>query len=108
MDHQRNKSAQLGYLHDHGSTPISNALENVDLDNAQIDFTSIIDDPDPSSFSPVNPPLHGGSSQTSSRLTTPQTSTTLPSSVLPNMAVGDMTSMLTSLADENKYLNTVS
>nr|XP_029505383.1 zinc finger protein GLI1-like [Oncorhynchus nerka] len=108
MDHQRNKSAQLGYLHDHGSTPISNALENVDLDNAQIDFTSIIDDPDPSSFSPVNPLLHGGSSQTSSRLTTPQTSTTLPSSVLPNMAVGDMTSMLTSLADENKYLNTLS
>uniref|UniRef100_A0A673WUM5 GLI family zinc finger 1 n=1 Tax=Salmo trutta TaxID=8032 RepID=A0A673WUM5_SALTR len=105
MDKQ-NKSAQLGYPHE--STPISNALENVDLDNAQIDFTSIIDDPDPSSFSPVNPPLHGGSSQTSSRLTTPQTSTTLPSSVLPNMAVGDMTSMLTSLADENKYLNTLS
>ncbi|XP_070295018.1 zinc finger protein GLI1-like [Salvelinus sp. IW2-2015] len=101
-----NKSASLAYLHE--STPISNALENVDLDNAQIDFTSIIDDPDPSSFSPVNPPLHGGSSQTSSRLTTPQTSTTLPSYVLPNMAVGDMTSMLTSLADENKYLNTLS
>nr|XP_023993510.1 zinc finger protein GLI1-like [Salvelinus alpinus] len=103
---QGNKSASLAYLHE--STPISNALENVDLDNAQIDFTSIIDDPDPSSFSPVNPPLHGGSSQTSSRLTTPQTSTTLPSYVLPNMAVGDMTSMLTSLADENKYLNTLS
>ncbi|CAB1353240.1 unnamed protein product [Coregonus sp. 'balchen'] len=106
MDHQGNKSAQLGYPHE--STPISNALENLDLDNAQIDFTSIIDDPDPSSFSPVNPPLHGGSSQTSSRLTTPQTSTTLPSSGLPNMAVGDMTSMLTSLAGESKYLNTLS
>ncbi|CAB1314518.1 unnamed protein product, partial [Coregonus sp. 'balchen'] len=106
MDHQGNKSASLAYLHE--STPISNALENLDLDNAQIDFTSIIDDPDPSSFSPINPPLHGGSSQTSSRLTTPQTSITLPPSGLPNMAVGDMTSMLTSLAGENKYLNTLS
>nr|XP_029542633.1 LOW QUALITY PROTEIN: zinc finger protein GLI1-like [Oncorhynchus nerka] len=106
MDHQGNKSASLAYLHE--STPISNALENLDLDNAQIDFTSIIDDPDPSSFSPINPPLHGGSSQTSSRLTTPQTSITMPPSGLPNMAVGDMTSMLTSLAGENKYLNTLS
>uniref|UniRef100_A0A3P8Y067 C2H2-type domain-containing protein n=1 Tax=Esox lucius TaxID=8010 RepID=A0A3P8Y067_ESOLU len=106
MDHQGNKSASLAYPNE--STPISNALENLDLDNAQIDFTSIIDDPDPSSFSPVNPPLHGGSSQTSSRLTTPQTSITLPPTGLSNMAVGDMTSMLTSLAGENKYLNTLS
>ncbi|XP_052415561.1 zinc finger protein GLI1 isoform X2 [Carassius gibelio] len=89
--------------------PMSNALENLDLENAQIDFTSIIDDQEPSSYSPVNPPLghHQCSSQTSSRLTTPQTSITLPSG-LSNMAVGDMTSMLTSLAGENKYLNTLS
>ncbi|KAL0978899.1 hypothetical protein UPYG_G00177350 [Umbra pygmaea] len=106
MDHQGNKSVSHAYPSE--STPISNALENLDLDNAQIDFTSIIDDPDPSSFSDVNPPLHGGSSQTSSRLTTPQTSITLPPSGLSNMAVGDMTSMLTSLAGENKYLNTLS
>ncbi|XP_071384186.1 zinc finger protein GLI1 [Centroberyx affinis] len=94
------------------SGPISNALENLDLDNAHIDFTSIIDDAEPSSFSPVNNPLQGqpgSSSQTSSRLTTPQTSVTLaPGSGLSNMAVGDMTSMLTSLAGENKYLNTLS
>uniref|UniRef100_A0A8C2JVE0 GLI family zinc finger 1 n=1 Tax=Cyprinus carpio TaxID=7962 RepID=A0A8C2JVE0_CYPCA len=89
--------------------PMSNALENLDLENAQIDFTSIIDDQEPSSYSPINPPLghHQCSSQTSSRLTTPQTSITLPSG-LSNMAVGDMTSMLTSLAGENKYLNTLS
>uniref|UniRef100_A0A9J8B768 GLI family zinc finger 1 n=2 Tax=Cyprinus carpio carpio TaxID=630221 RepID=A0A9J8B768_CYPCA len=89
--------------------PMSNALENLDLENAQIDFASIIDDPEPSSYSPINPPLghHQCSSQTSSRLTTPQTSITLPSG-LSNMAVGDMTSMLTSLAGENKYLNTLS
>ncbi|XP_016402074.1 zinc finger protein GLI1 [Sinocyclocheilus rhinocerous] len=89
--------------------PMSNALENLDLENAQIDFASIIDDPEPSSYSPINPPLghHQCSSQTSSRLTTPQTSITLPSG-LSNMAIGDMSSMLTSLAGENKYLNTLS
>ncbi|KAI7808193.1 zinc finger protein GLI1 [Triplophysa rosa] len=89
--------------------PMSNALENLDLENAQIDFSSIIDDPEPSSYSPINAPMghHQCSSQTSSRLTTPQTSMTLPSG-LSNMAVGDMTSVLTSLVGENKYLNTLS
>lgn len=94
------------------SGPISNALENLDLDNARIDFTSIIDDAESSSFSPINNPLQGqpgSSSQALSRLTTPQTSVSLPGgSGLSNMAVGDMTSMLTSLAGENKYLNTLS
>lgn len=94
------------------SGPISNALENLDLDNARIDFTSIIDDADSSSFNPVTNPLPGqlrSSSQASSRLTTPQTSVNLAAgSGLSNMAVGDMTSMLTSLAGENKYLNTMS
>lgn len=92
------------------SGPISNALENLDLDNARIDFTSIIDDAESSSFSPINNPLHGqSSSQASSRLTTPQTSVSLAAgSGLSNMAVGDMTSMLTSLAGENKFLNTLS
>lgn len=98
-------SKPLGYSE---SGPISNTLENLDLDNAQIDFTSIIDDQDPSSYSPINPPLgHQSSSQASSRLTTPQTSISQPSG-LSNMAVGDMTTMLTSLAGENKYLNTLS
>ncbi|XP_003451872.1 zinc finger protein GLI1 isoform X2 [Oreochromis niloticus] len=94
------------------SGPISNALENLDLDNARIDFTSIIDDADSSSFSDVNNPIQGqpgSSSQASSRLTTPQTSVSLAAgSGLSNMAVGDMTSMLSSLAGENKYLNTLS
>ncbi|XP_029103646.1 zinc finger protein GLI1 isoform X2 [Scleropages formosus] len=100
------KSASLAYPE---PAPMSNALDNLDLENAQIDFAAIIDDPDPSSYSPLHP-LQGHnptSSQTSSRLTTPQTSLTL-STGLSNMAVGDMTSMLTSLAGENKYLNTLS
>lgn len=98
------KSAPMAPYSEAG--PIPNALENLDLDNARIDFTSIIDDAEPSSFSPLNNPIQGQpgcSSQTSSRLTTPQTPVTLS-----NMAVGDMTSMLTSLAGENKYLNTLS
>ncbi|MEQ2201058.1 hypothetical protein XENOCAPTIV_006913, partial [Xenoophorus captivus] len=104
------KSAPMAPYPD--SSPISNALENLDLENARIDFTSIIDEADSSSFSPVNNPLQGhqgSSSQASSRLTTPQTSVSLtPGTGLSNMAVGDMTSMLTSLAGENKYLNTLS
>lgn len=98
------KAASMAYPQ---SASMSNTLENLDLENAQIDFASIIEDPDPSSYSPVNPGLgHQSSSQASSRLTTPQNSITLPSN-LSNMAIGDMTSMLTSLAGENKYLNTL-
>jgi hypothetical protein len=91
------------------SGPISNALENLDLDNAHIDFASIIDDAESFGSLHALEGLPGSSSQASSRLTTPQTSVTLaPGSGLSNMAVGDMTSMLTSLAGENKYLNTLS
>ncbi|KAJ3602203.1 hypothetical protein NHX12_029962 [Muraenolepis orangiensis] len=109
MNQQHNmaggKSAALAPYHESG--PVSNALENLDLDNAHIDFTSIIDDTD--SFGSISGALHGQTSQASSRLTTPQNSVTLaPGSGLSNMAVGDMTSMLTSLAGENKYLNTLS
>lgn len=104
------KSVPLGPYPESG--PIANALENLDLDNTRIDFTSIIDDAESSSFGPINSTLQGqpgSSSQASSRLTTPQNSVSLSTgSGLSNMAVGDMTSMLTSLAGENKYLNTLS
>lgn len=104
------KSVPLGPYPESG--PVANALENLDLDNTRIDFTSIIDDAESSSFSPINNTLQGqpgSSSQASSRLTTPQNSVSLSAgSGLSNMAVGDMTSMLTSLAGENKYLNTLS
>lgn len=102
------KSASLAYPPD--PAPMSNALDNLDLDSAQIDFAAIVDDPEDSSpfgALPGGGP-HPSSSQTSSRLTTPQTSLSLPPGALSNMAVGDMTSMLTSLAGENKYLNTLS
>lgn len=104
-----NKSGPIAPFPESG--PMPSALENLDLDNARIDFTSIIDDTDSPSFSSGNnlPGQLGSSSQASSRLTTPQTSVTLAAgSGLSNMAVGDMTTMLTSLAGENKYLNTMS
>ncbi|KAJ8358938.1 hypothetical protein SKAU_G00154630 [Synaphobranchus kaupii] len=97
------KSASLAYPPD--PAPMSSALDNLDLESAQIDFAAIVDDPEDSP--PFGQPHPVSSSQTSSRLTTPQTSLSLPPGGLSNMAVGDMTSMLTSLAGENKYLNTL-
>uniref|UniRef100_A0A8D0L5X7 GLI family zinc finger 1 n=1 Tax=Sphenodon punctatus TaxID=8508 RepID=A0A8D0L5X7_SPHPU len=62
---------------------VSNSLDLLDLENTHLDFTAILDDPEP--LSP--PPQPGGP---------------------PNMAVGDMSSMLSSLAGENQFLNTLS
>ncbi|KAJ8259432.1 hypothetical protein GJAV_G00169200 [Gymnothorax javanicus] len=109
MGAMESKSASSAYPPD--PAPMSNTLDNLDLDSAQIDFAAIVDDPEDSSpFGPLTggPPHPSSSSQTSSRLTTPQNSLSLPPGGLSNMAVGDMTSMLNSLAGENKYLNTLS
>ncbi|XP_014340196.1 zinc finger protein GLI1 [Latimeria chalumnae] len=88
---------------------VSNSLDTLDLENTQIDFAAIVDDGDPSSLISGNlsPSVLQNSSQTSSRLTTPRNSVTFQSG-MSNMAIGDMSSMLTSLAGENKYLNTMS
>ncbi|KAK7898958.1 hypothetical protein WMY93_019811 [Mugilogobius chulae] len=96
MDMEKHMAPQNGPFPEPSS--MSNTLENLDLDNARIDFTSIIDDTDSPSFTSGLVPPHN-----------PQTSVSLAAgSGLSNMAVGDMTSMLTSLAGENKYLNTMS
>ncbi|XP_069509683.1 zinc finger protein GLI1 [Ambystoma mexicanum] len=89
---------------------VSNSLDSLDLENTQIDFAAIIDDADSSSLIPgcLSPSALHASSQTSSRLTTPQNSAVMLQPGMPNMAIGDMTSMLTSLAGENKFLNTIS
>ncbi|KAG9283514.1 transcriptional activator GLI3 [Astyanax mexicanus] len=79
------------------------------LDNVGLDFTSILEDnfDQGSMVSDVMSPsvLHG-LSQTSSRLTTPHLSAMFHS--LPpgtnNMAIGDMSSLLTTLAEESKFL----
>ncbi|XP_071243562.1 zinc finger protein GLI2-like [Salvelinus alpinus] len=80
----------------------------------QIDFDTMLDDGDHSSLmsGTISPSILQSLSQTSSRLTTPQNSVTLPSLPLPaggsNMAIGDMSSLLTALAEENKFLNMMS
>ncbi|CDQ70497.1 unnamed protein product [Oncorhynchus mykiss] len=83
-------------------------------EDPQIDFDTMLDDGDHSSLmsGTISPSILQSLSQTSSRLTTPQNSVTLPSLPLSaggsNMAIGDMSSLLTALAEENKFLNMMS
>ncbi|KAG6923137.1 GLI family zinc finger 1, partial [Chelydra serpentina] len=65
---------------------VSNSLDSLDLENTHLDFTAILDDPEPPALSPARLPPPGP----------------------PNMAVGDMSSMLSSLAGESHFLNTLS
>lgn len=82
------------------------------LEPAQIDFDSMLDDGDHSSLmsGTLSPGLLQNLSQSSSRMTTPRNSVTLPSvpAGTGNMAIGDMSSLLTALAEENKFLNMMS
>ncbi|KAM4698520.1 zinc finger protein GLI2 [Rhinophrynus dorsalis] len=77
-----------------------------------IDFDAMMDDGDHSSLmsGTLSPGLLQSLSQNSSCLTTPRNSLTLPSipAGISNMAIGDMSSMLTTLAEENKFLNLMS
>ncbi|KAM9321632.1 zinc finger protein GLI1 [Gastrophryne carolinensis] len=88
------------------SCPASNPLDSLDLENTQIDFAAIIDDPDHASLMSdhVTPAGIAGSSQHSTHLNTARSS----SAMVPNMAVSDLNSVLSSLAGENKFLNTIS
>ncbi|XP_073174878.1 zinc finger protein GLI1 isoform X3 [Lepidochelys kempii] len=65
---------------------VSNSLDSLDLENTHLDFTAILDDPEPPALSPTRLPPPGP----------------------PNMAIGDMSSMLSSLAGESHFLNTLS
>ncbi|XP_024144826.1 zinc finger protein GLI2 [Oryzias melastigma] len=86
--------------------PVTPALEH-----AQIDFDSILDDGDHSSLmsGTLSPGLLPSFSPGSSRLTTPRNSVALPpvQSGTGNMAIGDMNSLLTALAEESKFLNMI-
>ncbi|EPY75904.1 hypothetical protein CB1_001533038 [Camelus ferus] len=88
---------------------VSSTVDSQLLEAPQIDFDAIMDDGDHSSLlsGALSPSLLHSLSQNSSRLTTPRNSLTLPSipTGISNMAVGDMSSMLTSLAEESKFLN---
>ncbi|XP_072882994.1 zinc finger protein GLI2a isoform X2 [Hemitrygon akajei] len=95
-----------------GTNQVSSTVNSHSLDQAQIDFDAIMDDGDHSSLmsGALSPSLLQNLSQNSSRLTTPRNSLTLQPipAGLTNMAIGDMSSMLTTLAEENKFLNMMS
>ncbi|XP_074520247.1 zinc finger protein GLI2-like [Halichoeres trimaculatus] len=82
------------------------------LDQAQIDFDSILEDGDHSSLmsGALSPGLVQSLSQNSSRLTTPRNSVTLASVAAGtgNMAIGDMSSMLSALSEESRFLSLMS
>ncbi|XP_043987952.1 zinc finger protein GLI2a isoform X4 [Gambusia affinis] len=81
-------------------------------EHTQVDFDTMLDDGDHSSLmsGTLSPGLLQSLSQSSSRLTTPRNSITLASvpAGIGNMAIGDMNSLLTALAEESKFLNLIS
>lgn len=89
-------------------TSTVDSLDSHDLEGVQIDFDAIIDDGDHTSLmsGALSPSIIQNLSHSSSRLTTPRTSLQLPalSVSTTNMAIGDMSSLLTSLAEESKFL----
>ncbi|CAJ1087445.1 zinc finger protein GLI2-like [Xyrichtys novacula] len=96
-----------------GNNQVSRTVDcSAALEQAQIDFDSILDDGDHSSLmsGTLSPGLLQTLSRSSSRLTTPRNSVTLPSvpAGTGNMAIGDMSSLLTALSEESKFLNLMS
>ncbi|XP_076579384.1 zinc finger protein GLI2-like isoform X1 [Chaetodon auriga] len=96
-----------------GDHQVSRTVDcNAALEQAQIDFDSMLDDGDHSSLmsGTLSPGLLQSLSQSSSRLTTPRNSVTLPAVPVAtgNMAIGDMSSLLTALAEESKFLDLMS
>uniref|UniRef100_A0A8C6XWS7 C2H2-type domain-containing protein n=1 Tax=Naja naja TaxID=35670 RepID=A0A8C6XWS7_NAJNA len=95
-----------------GTNQVSSTVDSQGLESPQIDFDAIMDDGDHSSLmsGTLSPSILQNLSQNSSRLTTPRNSLTLPAipAGISNMAIGDMNSMLTTLAEESKFLNMMS
>ncbi|XP_040288614.1 transcriptional activator GLI3 isoform X2 [Bufo bufo] len=94
-----------------GANKVTSTVNNIDsssLDGVQIDFDAIIDDGDHASLisGALSPSIIQNLSRNSSRLTTPRVSLTFPTMPVntSNMAIGDMSSLLTSLAEESKFL----
>ncbi|KAL7976859.1 hypothetical protein Chor_008808 [Crotalus horridus] len=94
-----------------GVNQVTSTVDSIDissLEGVQIDFDAIVDDGDHASLisGALSPSIIQNLSHNSSRLTTPQAFLTFP--VMPisttNMAIGDMNSLLTSLAEESKFL----
>ncbi|XP_051497493.1 zinc finger protein GLI1 isoform X2 [Apus apus] len=73
---------------------VANSLDSLDLENTHLDFAAIVEDPETSTLLPGPPSPAGG--------------LLLPTSGGANMAVGDMSSMLSTLAGESHFLNSLS
>lgn len=100
----------MGTMASPGINQVSSTVDSTQTaEHAQIDFDTMLDDGDHSSLmsGTLSPGLLRSLSQNSSRLTTPRNSVTLASvpAGISNMAIGDMSSMLTALAEESKILN---
>ncbi|XP_032649339.1 transcriptional activator GLI3 isoform X1 [Chelonoidis abingdonii] len=94
-----------------GANQVTSTVDSIDsnsLEGVQIDFDAIIDDGDHASLisGALSPSIIQNLSHNSSRLTTPRASLTFPAMPVSttNMAIGDMSSLLTSLAEESKFL----
>uniref|UniRef100_A0A8B9IXT4 GLI family zinc finger 1 n=1 Tax=Amazona collaria TaxID=241587 RepID=A0A8B9IXT4_9PSIT len=72
---------------------VANSLDSLDLENTHLDFAAIVEEPEMPSLLPGPPSPAGG---------------LLPASGGANMAVGDMSSMLSTLAGESHFLNSLS
>ncbi|XP_039093920.1 transcriptional activator GLI3 [Hyaena hyaena] len=104
-------SAENSELLSPGANQVTSTVDGLDgheLEGVQIDFDAIIDDGDHASLmsGALSPSIIQNLSLSSSRLTTPRASLPLPalSVSTTNMAIGDMSSLLTSLAEESKFL----
>ncbi|KAM6294353.1 zinc finger protein GLI1 [Aegotheles albertisi] len=73
---------------------VANSLDSLDLENTHLDFAAIVEDPETPELLPGPPSPAGG--------------LLLPTAGGVNMAVGDMSSMLSTLAGESHFLNSLS
>ncbi|XP_055969366.1 transcriptional activator GLI3 [Sorex fumeus] len=108
LEGSSSESAELLSPGSNQVTSTVDGLDSHDLEGVQIDFEAIIDDGDHASLmsGALSPSLIQNRSHSSSRLTTPRVALPLPALAMSatNMAIGDMSSLLTSLAEESKFL----
>ncbi|XP_043920744.1 transcriptional activator GLI3 [Protopterus annectens] len=91
-----------------GVNQVTSTVDSSTLEGVHIDFDAIMNEGDHASLisEALSPSIFQNISRNSSRLTTPRVSLTFQSMPVrtTNMAIGDMNSLLTSLAEESKFL----
>lgn len=104
LDREFSPMLDLSSLEKHAAPPSVGDNQACDV---AIDFDAMLDDRSSLISGALSPALLQDLSQSSSRLTTPRTSLTLPPppAATANMAIGDMNSLLSALAEESKILN---